>query len=263
MEYASEFNNTEIITNEIESGEAVYAAQNNYDYNESAKQYLMLAQKHLIKGNIDESIQQLSSCLNIMVNDEHLFGIIDNSHISMYQENSWQSNFLAATCSLYAMKYNDAYQYIEKALKHHVWQDALFVKSRTLTMLERYVEADNVNIQLAVFSIWPSSANVLYTISMLNELHMEGPGLRYMSKFIEIRPKYDGGYIALRTLCKRRGYTLEYSQNTVSYMVTAFNSDLSQKDFASLLKRARKDSPKSVSYLLTRIKKQDLGKEIV
>ena len=91
---------------------------------------------------------------------------------------------------------------------------------------------------------------------------MEEPGLRYMSKLIEIRPQYDGGYIALRMLCKRRGYTLEYSQNTVSDLVTAFNSDISQEDFASLLKKARKDSPKSVSYLLTRIKKQDWGEEI-
>ena len=81
LEYASEFNNTDIITNEIESGKAVYAAQNNHDYDEAAKQYLMLAQKHLIKGNIDESMQQLSRCFNIIVNDEHLFGIIDNSHI--------------------------------------------------------------------------------------------------------------------------------------------------------------------------------------
>ena len=263
LEYASEFNNTDIITNEIESGKAVYAAQNNHDYDEAAKQYLMLAQKHLIKGNIDESMQQLSRCFNIMVNDEHLFGIIDNSHISMYQEDSWQSNFLAATFSLYAMKYNDAYQYIEKALKHHVWQDALFVKSRTLAMLEGYAEADNVNVQLAgLFDMETPSANVLYAISMLNELHMEEPGLSYMSKLIEIRPKYDGGYIALRMLCKRHGYTLEYSQNTVSDLVSAFNSDISQVDFSSLLKRARKDSPKSVSYLLTRIKKQDWGEKI-
>ena len=83
-----------------------------------------------------------------------------------------------------------------------------------------------------------------------------------MSKLIEIRPKYDGGYIALRMLCKRHGYTLEYSQNTVSDLVSAFNSDISQVDFSSLLKRARKDSPKSVSYLLTRIKKQDWGEKI-
>lgn len=129
-------------------------------------------------------------------------------------------------------------------------------------MLGRYDEADEVNVQLAeYFDFDTPCANVLYELSMLNELHMNEPGLDYMRKLILARPKYDGGYLALRMLMKRHNQSLESSQDTLSDLVEAFNSDISQEEFAAILSKAKTESPKSIQYLRRRIKSQDFGEE--
>lgn len=48
-------------------------------------------------------------------------------------------------------------------------------------MLERYQEADEVNVQIGdIFDMSTPDAKVLYQIAMLNELHVGDPGLNLM-----------------------------------------------------------------------------------
>jgi hypothetical protein len=44
LNYAGEYNNEQQINNEIESGKAVYESLRVYDYDEAAKQYLIISQ---------------------------------------------------------------------------------------------------------------------------------------------------------------------------------------------------------------------------
>ena len=47
-----------------------------------------------------------------------------------------------------------------------------------------------------------------------------------------------------------------------SELIEAFNSELSYGDFDALLKECRSKAPKSVSYLIQRIKKQEFYEEL-
>ena len=135
------------------------------------------------------------------------------------------------------------------------------MKSRALAMLERYTDADAVNVQMGdVFDMATPDAKVLYMIAILNELHIGDPGLDLMRKLVEAKPKYDKGIHALRMLMKRHNIMLDSPKE--SELIEAFNSDLDENEFDSLLKQCREKAPKSVSYLIQRINKQEFYEEL-
>ena len=131
------------------------------------------------------------------------------------------------------------------------------MKSRCLTKLERYDEADAVHVLLAeTFDMSTPDAKVLYMIAMLNELHIGDPGLAYMQQLIAARPKYSKGILSLRYLMKRKGLALVKTSDDPRELVDDFNSDIAEETFARKLAAAREKAPKAVEYLLRLIKKQ-------
>lgn len=256
MAYASGYNDEQAVSNEIESGKAVYGALQQNDYDEAAKQYLMLVCKKAQTGDIKEAMQQAKRFLDTVVCDDALMGCIETVPKELFASNQWAPKFLAALLSLYANQYEEALQYADEVLANHQCQEALYVKSRTLAMLERYGEADEVNVLMGdQFDMATPDAKVLFMIAMLNELHIGDPGLDLMRKLVEVRPKYDHGIHALRFLMQRKNIKLDSpSENE---LVEAFNSNMPEEEFDTKLKECRHKAPKSVSYLIQRIKKQE------
>ena len=258
--YASGYNDEQVINNEIESGKAVYGALQKHDYDEAAKQYLLLVDRKAQTGDIKEAMQQAKRFLDTLICDDNLMGCIESVPEKLLTSNHWTSQFLAALLSLYAGQYEQALEFANAVLENHRCQEILYVKSRALAMLERYSEADEVNVQMGdVFDMATPDAKVLYMIAMLNEMHIGDPGLDLMRKLVEAKPKYDKGIHALRTLMKRHGIILGSPKE--SELIEAFNSDLSDEDFGAQLKECRSKAPKSVSYLIQRIKKQEFNEE--
>jgi len=258
--YANGYNDEQSINSEIESGKAVYDLLQKNDYDEAAKQYLMLLHKKAMSGDIKEAMQQAKRFLDTLICDDSLFGCIEEIPTKMQTINHWASKFLVALLSLYAGKYEQALEFSDSVLVSHQCQEALFVKSRALAMLGRYQEADNVNDQMGgVFDISTPDAKVLYMIAMLNEFHIGAPSLELMQKLVEAKPKYDKGIHTMRLLMKRHGIMLEAPNE--SELIEAFNSDIDEDAFDALLKTCREKAPKSVSYLIQRIKKQEFKKE--
>ena len=259
LSYASGYNNEQQISNEIESGKVVYEALKQNDYDEAAKQYLLLVHKQAALGNIREAMQQADRFLNTVVSDESLMNCLDEIPRNLLDSDQWPSKFLIALLSLYAGQYQQGLRFIDDVLKVHFCKQALFVKSRCLAMMELYKEADAVNEQLGCdFDSAAPDVKVLYMISMNNELHVNDPGLKLMRAVVESRPKYDKGILSLRFLMQRKQLKLDKLSDTSAALVDAFNSDISQDEFAALLKDAREKQKKEVAYLLRRIKKQVL-----
>ena len=262
LQYASGYNDEQVISNEIESGKAVYQllAHNNYD--EAAKQYLMLVQKKAANGDIKEAMQQAKRYLDTVICDDDLYGSIDIVPEEMMMADHWAPKFLVALLSLYSGKYEQALRCADSVLAQHQCQEALYVKSRCLTKLERYEEADAVNVQMGnVFDMSTPDAKVLYMIAMLNEKHIGDPGLNLMQELIKVRPKYNKGILSLRFLMKRKGLSLVKTSDDPRELVDEFNSDITDKEFAQKLMVAREKAPKAVEYLLRLIKKQVFTKE--
>ncbi len=261
MAFAKEFNDNRTIGNEIESGKAVYEALQHSDYDEAARQYLLLVMEKANCGDIREAMQQAKRMLDTVICDDHLMGVVKKVPERLMRKDHWAPRFLVALLSLYAGQYEQALRYINMVLDSHNCQEALYVKSRALTMLGRYNEADAVNVRMGdVFNIDTPDAKVLYMIAMLNELYVGDPGLALMGKLVESRPKYDQAIHALRLLMHRKGVLLIALQK--SELVDAFNSDMSRDEFDALLKEKRATSPMEVSYLVLRVKRQDFGEEV-
>ena len=257
LAYASGYNDERVINSEIESGKAVYQLLHHHDYDEAAKQYLLLVQKKAQVGDIKEAMQQAKRFLDTVICDEDLFGCIDDIPEELMSSGHWAPKFLTALLCLYTGRYEQALDYIDSVLALHQCQEALYVKSRCLAKLERYEEADAVNVLTGdVFDMSTPDAKVLYMIAMLNEMHIGDPGLNLMQELIKARPKYDKGVLSLRFLMKRKGLLLMKTSDDPRELVDDFNSDMADEEFSRKLVTAREKAPKAVEYLLRLIKKQ-------
>lgn len=262
LTYASEYNNEQQIGNEIESGKAVYGALQHNDYDEAARQYLLLVAKKAENGDIKEAMQQAKRFLDILVCDEHLYGSIESVPECLTKASRWAPKFLASLLCLYAEKYEEALAYANEVLATHQCAEAMYIKSRALAKLERYTEADETNCQLAnVFEMATPDAKVLFMIAMLNEMHIGDPGLDLMRKLVEARPKYDLGILALRTLMQCHNLKLDKQSDNNCELVDLFNSDATEEEFLAQLKVCREKAPKAIAYLIRRIKKQEFNEE--
>lgn len=260
LSYANGYNDEQVINNEIESGKAVYQLLSHYNYDEAARQYLLLALKKAEAGDIKEAIQQAKRFLDTVICDENLFGCISEIPASLMEADHWAPKFLVALLSLYAEKYEQGLEYVNSVLSQHQCQEALYVKSRCLTKLERYQEADAVNVLMGdVFDMSTPDCKVLYSIAMLNELHIGDPGLNLMQQLIAARPKYDKAILSLRELMKRKGMVLVKTSNEPRELVDDFNSDMPEEDFAHKLQTAREKAPKAVEYLRRTIRRQEFA----
>lgn len=260
LAYANGYNDEQVINSEIESGKAVYQLLSHHDYDEAARQYLLLVQKKAEAGDIKEAMQQTKRFLDTVICDEDLFGCISEVPASLTEADHWAPRFLVALLSLYAGKYEQALQYVDSVLAQHQCQEALYVKSRCLTKLELYEEADAVNVLMGdVFDMSTPDAKVLYSIAMLNELYIGDPGLNLMQELIKAKPKYDRGILSLRQLMKRKGLTLVRKSDEPCELVDDFNSDMQNEEFTSKLQTARAKAPKAVDRLLRLIKKQEFA----
>ena len=256
--YASGYNNDQVINSEIESGKAVYQLLHHHDYDEAAKQYLFLVQKKAEDGDIKEAMQQAKRFLDTVICDDELFGVIKTVPESLMGINHWAPKFLVALLSLYAGEYEQALKYVDGVLALHQCQEALYVKSRCLAKMERYQEADAVNVLMGdVFDMSMPDAKVLYMIAMLNELYIGDPGLNLMQELIKVKPRYDKGILSLRYLMKRKGLALVKTSDAPRELVDDYNSEMTEEEFAQHLANAREKAPKAVEYLLRLIKKQE------
>lgn len=257
LAYANEYNNEQQIDNEIECGKAVYDALQRNDFDEGAKQYLLLMAKKAGNGDYNEAKQLAKRFLNTLVCDEHLYGVIDDVPEKLLHTNSLSIKFISALLCLYAQKYDDALALIEEVLKVHQCADALFIKSRVLAKLERYTEADEVNCQLADdFEISTPDVKVLFMIAMINEMYINEPGIDLMRMLVQIRPKYDTGILTFRKLMKMHNLQLDNPSDDYCALVDIFNSEATESDFLLQLKKNRDEDPKAVARLIKSIKNQ-------
>ena len=258
LSYASGYNDEKVINSEIESGKAVYQLLAHHDYDEAAKQYLLLVEKKVANGDIKEAMQQAKRFLDTVICDDELFGCVNDVPEELEAADHWAPKFIVALLSLYAGKYEQGVRYADSVLAQHQCQEALYVKSRCLVKLERYQEADAVNVLMGdVFDMSTPDAKVLFSIAMLNELHIGDPGLNLLQELVKAKPKYNKGIMSLRYLMKRKGLVLVGASVEEHELVEDFNSALSEVEFWQKLTIAREKAPKAVGYLLQLIQRQE------
>ncbi len=238
---------------------AVYQLLLNHDYDEAAKQYLLLVHKNAATGDIKEAMQQTKRFLDTVICDEDLFGCISEVPASLMEADHWAPKFLVALLSLYAGKFEQALKYVEGVLVLHQCQEALYVKSRCLAKLGQYDEAGAAIGDVLDKPI--PDAKLFYMTGMLNELHLGKQGLKLIQHLIAVRPRYNRGIITLRDMMKQKGLLLVKTFDEPRELVDDFNSEMTNEDFFQKLVISRAESPKDVEYLLRMIRRQEFEGE--
>lgn len=257
LAYASGYNDIHQIDREIESGKMVYEALRRDDYDEVARKYLLLVEKCAQEGEVREALYQAKRFLDVVICDEDLYGCIGEIPSELQNGGHWSVHFLVALLALYARRYDMALEHIECVLSCHECQEALYVKSRALEKLERYKEADEVNVILINrMDREAMDGKVMYMVAMLNEMHLSDPGLEIMGMLVGARPKYDRAILAMRMLMHRKNVMLEGETELNRELVEAFNSEMGEKDFLRMLKEQRESAPKAVRSFVRCIKEQ-------
>lgn len=257
LSFANGYNDNQQITEEIETGKAVYSALRHTDYDEAAKQYLHLVVKNAENGDIREAMMQAKRFLDTVICDDDLFNTIAYVPEALLCATHWAPQFLVAMLSLYAGNFKQALKYADGVLSLHQCQEALYIKARALTKLKKYKEADDVNCLLVEnFDSSTPDAKIIYTISMLNEMHLGDPGLEYMKVLVSMKPNYNKGILALRTLMKKHKLSLDMISDENSELVDAFNSDITNEEFKLQLKEHREKDSEAIAALTESISKK-------
>lgn len=258
LDFAKGYNEQRLIENEIESGKCVFEAERDADYDKVAEIYLGLVEKYVKEGNIAESLEQCKRLLSNVICDEHLFGKVAEVPVCLLQETSLEAGLLISVLSLYSRNYDMALEYIRALIGTEYEVAALFLKSRCLTKLERFEEADCVNVALGNnYEDGTPDAKVLYMISELNETHIGDPGIDLMCKLVGVRPKYKQGVLTLRRQLRRKNLTLNKPTGKhaiADELVTAFNSEMGDVEFIELWDNMRKKSLKVVANFASHVR---------
>lgn len=259
IQFASNYNDENVINGEIECGKMVYESQRSNDYDETARQYLFLIEKKVKEGDVDMASMFADDFFNTVICDEDLYGQITEVPQNLLNDGTWEANSLAAMMNLYAEKYEQALYYAEWAMRQTVSDNMKYVKSRALTKLERYEEADEIHAEfLEHIDLSMPEVKFMFSIAMLNELHTEDSGIELMQMLVKSRKKYNTSILAMRFLMKRRGMKLEVGDSMHPELVEMFNSDKSEEEFLEFLKSCRKDAPRAVSYLIRKIGEMEI-----
>lgn len=255
LAFASHFNDEKRISNELESGKAVYQALKEEDHDQAAQEYLYLIEKKAGLGHVKEALQQSKRFLDTMICDEHLFGSVQAAPEYLKQNDHCNAHFLAALLDLYANQTEEALCHIQKVLERHQCVEALYIQSRCLEKLGRYQDTDLANIRLAkLFDPNKPDAKVIYMIAMLNEMHIGDPGIEFMRELVATKPKYDPALLAFRSIMKKRNLLLAQPEEDFIPLIDMFNADTANEAFAAQLKECREKDGRAVRILREQIK---------
>lgn len=254
LKYANSFNNMDAISQEIESGKLTFEALKSNDFDEAARLYLNLILKRVEDGDVREAIYQSKRFLDTVIDDENLYGSIENIPPYIEQNTHWTYRFILALLNLYANNYHAALDAANAVLESHNCPEAMYLKSRALVKLEEYEETAKINEELLSLANKDiPDAKVLFSVAITNELYLNSDGLKLMKKLISARPMYDNGIVAIRHLMRKKNLILPQSSITTYEIIEDFNSELSDEEFLVKLKDCRTESPNNIKYLIFRL----------
>ncbi len=260
LAFASDYNNERTINNEIESGKVVYNALQHNDFDEAAKQYLLLLYKKAQANDIYEAMQLSRRFFETLICDEALLGCIKQVPDKLLSANDWPSQYLAALLCLYADQYEQAIALADKVLQvRKNLSSALYMKTRGLTFMEESEKASEICLQLVKqFRIDTPDLKILHMAANIEELNGNyEDALKMIQLLIKLRPNYDNGILLLRRIMKNSDLKLAVDEE--DKLTKAFNSDTSDKMFGRELKKCRLKNQKAVKQLLQNIVAQEFG----
>ena len=254
LRFASSYNDAGIIEKELNIGKTIYPYLKKNDYDNAALAAMKLAMDYVREENYKPAISVIHHMFEFLISDDELMGVTKD--VATILVDGICTNYLNSVICLYAGQYEQAIKYADKVIAKRECNDALYIKSRALTLLERGVEADEVNGELLSILDGNFDAKVYYQTAIVNELYTQDSGINIMQTLIKERPHYQKAIITLRDLLKRKGYLLQIHPDGLNDLSVAFNSDMSEEDFTNMLQLWFNEKPDEYDELTDTIQQQ-------
>lgn len=232
--FAGDFNDKETIDFEIDYGKSSCDFIEKKEFDKLAKVLFEKGILALSQRNTHVCFQLLNRALNFVVCDDTLFG---NYNINFDQiPDSLENQFIKAVVALYSNLPEIGLISINSFLEcYGATVNALYVKSRLLTLLSRLQEADELHDQIYLMVEKTIEPKLFYRAAIINEIHCNMPSPGMLQALSIFAPNTMETHTKLREfLLGRNGLLLE-KEDSHNPLVMAFNQPVDDLTFETLL----------------------------
>ena len=261
IEFANRFNDDSTIHNEINGGKCLYESLRSKNWDEFAKTSLKLSLSFVEKGDWKSAARYISQMFNAMVSDEHLLNCLEHYNVPAPKVRNILVDYVCAALYLYSGKYEQAIYHADRVRFKRECNDVLFIKARALTLLGKYKEADEVNIDLVKALDGEFDAKIYYEVALLNETQLEDPGLEIMQSVVSNRPEYENSIVKLRFLIKKNGINLNIPDDNDNELISLYNSGIPDEELKNRLKSFQLNNKESYKEFVKYISKYKFAEQ--
>ena len=261
IEFANRFNDDSTIHNEINGGKCLYESLRSKNWDEFAKTSLKLSLSFVEKGDWKSAARYVSQMFNAMVSDEHMLNCLEHYNVPAPKVRNILVDYVYAALYLYSGKYEQAIYHADRVRFMRECNDVLFIKARALTLLGKFKEADEVNIDLVKALDGEFDAKIYYEVALLNETQLEDPGLEIMQSVVSNRPEYENSILKLRFLIKKNGINLNIPDDNDNELISLYNSGIPDEELKNRLKSFQLNNKESYKEFVKYISKYKFAEQ--
>lgn len=259
LAFTSKFNDDNVIEKQLAEGKALYPFIKNQDYDGAVGKYMDMSIGLIKKGEYRGACQLFKKMMTIMISDEILQGKCLN--LPLNNEETPIAWFNNAILCLYGDKPRLAIQYVDQLLKTRTFYEALFIKTKALTIIGDYQKADELNVLMGDM-LSPENGGDGYdmkfilSVATVNE-RIGDPCLGAYQRIVTECPKYMPIHKALfEAMKKKRKEMLLAEGHELPKLAKVFNETEDVNLMMEYLKKAIDENPSELNDYIETINKQ-------
>lgn len=242
LSFSNSFNDTDMITDELESGKKIYPYLSKKDYTKATQTCLELVLEKISKTDYRNAAIMAKKMFDIMLDDTHLLG--KASDVSLIKTCSITCDFLNSVICLYGNREDEAIGYANMILARKMCIEAMYVKGRALFELKKYEEAYDMCYQIITEAKKAEEKKAIDMKQLLFEAKVNekigNPNRDICKELIKICPECEQAYLILRKeILNKDAHTEVYDNKNTNniYINTFHNTSIDNADFLKLVKK--------------------------
>ncbi|MBR3087521.1 MAG: AAA family ATPase [Prevotella sp.] len=242
LSFSNSFNDTDMITDELESGKKIYPYLSKKDYTKATQTCLELVLEKISKTDYRNAAIMAKKMFDIMLDDTHLLG--KASDVSLIKTCSITCDFLNSVICLYGNREDEAIGYANMVLARKMCIEAMYVKGRALFELKKYEEAYDMCYQIITEAKKAEEKKAIDMKQLLFEAKVNekigNPNRDICKELINICPECEQAYLILRKeILNKDAHTEVYDNKNTNniYINTFHNTSIDNADFLKLVKK--------------------------
>lgn len=231
-------NKEELIDEQINLGDRIFSFIQDKKYQDAAEELFALGRVAVENRRMEQAYYLFNQALEYVTCDDCFK--TDLEDLNLLEEDKNHINyFIEAVLALYSGNGTRAV----KACGYYLMRmendlNGLYLYSRSLEMMGRNKEADEILDQIADLSEYPA-AKICYRGGVLNEEVLGMPGLGLLQGAIEQSPYELGAHLKLRKYARMRNIVLPLKEDKENKLIQSFNTSIGDDEFESLFRKLR------------------------